>query len=78
MLQYVRAFGSERILIALNLGATLVASNRYKGRVLVSTSTEYEGDLIDSDIQLDANEGLVIKLAPDVDISSIGQALQST
>ena len=78
VLQYVRAFGSERILIALNLGATLVASNGYKGRVLVSTSTEYEGDLIDSDIQLDANEGLVIKLAPDVDISSIGQALQST
>ena len=73
VLLYVRALCSERILIVLNLGATPVAFvlNPPKGIVLVSTSGEHEGELIELNVQLDANEGLVIKLAPDVDLSSI-------
>ena len=73
MLIYVRVFDTERILIVLNLGATPVVSalNAPKGIVLVSTSGTHEGDFIELDLQLDANEGLVIKLAPDVDLSSI-------
>ena len=73
MLIYVRALDTERILIVLNLGATPVASalNALKGIVLVSTSGKHEGDFIDLNVQLDADEGLVIKLAPDVDLSSI-------
>jgi hypothetical protein len=37
----------------------------------VSTSGKHEGDFVDQNIWLDANEGLVIRLAPDVDISLI-------
>jgi alpha-glucosidase len=73
VLIYVRAFDTERILIVLNLGATRVvlASNAPKGIILVSTSGKREGDFIDLNGQLDANEGLVVRLASDVDISSI-------
>jgi alpha-glucosidase len=71
MLIYVRAFDTDRILIMLNLGATPVVStsNAFKGIVLVSASGKHEGDFVDQNTQLDANEGLVIKLALDVDIS---------
>ena len=73
VLLYVRALGSERILIILNLGVTPVAfvSTPPRGIVLVSTSGEREGELIDLNVQLGANEGLIIKLAPEVDLSSI-------
>jgi hypothetical protein len=73
VLLYARALGSERILILLNLGATPVVSvsNSLKGIVLVSTSGEHEGEFIDLNVQLGANEGLIIKLAPEVDLSSI-------
>jgi hypothetical protein len=73
VLIYVRAFDTEQILIVLNLGATriVLASNAPKGIVLVSTSGKREGDFIDLNVQLDANEGLVVRLASDVDISSI-------
>jgi alpha-glucosidase len=67
LLLYVRAFGSERILMALNLGsepATVSAgATECTGRILVSTSGEYEGKATDSCIRLDANEGFVIELA---------------
>jgi alpha-glucosidase len=71
MLIYVRAFDTDRILVMLNLGATPVVStsNEFKGIVLVSASGKHEGDFVDQNTQLDANEGLVIKLALDVDIS---------
>ena len=73
------AVGSERMLIILNLGATPVAfvSTPPKGIVLVSTSGEREGELIDLNVQLGANEGLIIKLAPEVDLSSIEPGFQN-
>ena len=79
VLLYVRALGSERILIILNLGATPVAfvSTPPRGIVLVSTSGEREGELIDLNVQLGANEGLIIKLAPEVDLSSIEPGFQN-
>ena len=79
VLLYVRALGSERMLIILNLGATPVAfvSAPPKGIVLVSTSGEREGELIDLNVQLGANEGLIIKLAPEVDLSSIEPGFQN-
>ena len=72
-------FDTDRILIMLNLGATPVVStsNAFKGIVLVSTSGKHEGDFVDQNAQLDANEGLVIKLAPDVDISLIELSYQN-
>jgi alpha-glucosidase len=79
MLIYVRVFDTDRILIMLNLGATPVVStsNAFKGIVLVSTSGKHEGDFVDQNAQLDANEGLVIKLALDVDISLIELSYQN-
>jgi glycosidase len=64
MLIYLRAFDTERILIMLNLGATpvLSTSNAFEGVILVSTSGKHESDFVDQNTQLDANEGLVIKL----------------
>ena len=79
MLLYVRALGSERILIILNLGATSVGfvSTPPRGIVLVSTSGEREGELIDLNVQLGANEGLLIELAPEVDLTSIEPGFQN-
>ena len=74
LLLYVREFGSERILTALNLGTTpaIVETSfgDFKGKVIVSTSGLHDGDHIDAIIRLDANEGVVIALAPDAALPS--------
>lgn len=58
LLLYVREFGSERILTALNLGTTpaIVETSfgDFKGKVIVSTSGLHDGDHIDAIIRLDA------------------------
>ena len=71
--------GSERILVILNLGATPVAFvwTPPRGIRLVSTSGEREGELIDLNVQLGANEGLIIKLALEADLSSIEPGFQN-
>jgi alpha-glucosidase len=75
LLLYVREFRSERILTALNLGtmpATVVPSARnFRGSVIVSTSGAREGDHIDKTVRLDANEGLLVALAPDSAFPSV-------
>ena len=74
LLLYVREFGSERILTALNPGAasaTVGFSTDFKGTTVVSTSGEHGGDFTDATVRLDANEGLVIALAPDVEVPSV-------
>jgi alpha-glucosidase len=67
VLLYVRAFGLERILIALNLGSqpknALANPSSYAGKILVSTSGEREGETIDRSVRLEPNEGLVIELS---------------
>lgn len=75
LLLYVRKFRSERILTALNLG-TAPASVRFSakdfmGTVFVSTSGARDGEHIDTTLRLDANEGLLIALAPDAVIPSV-------
>jgi len=75
LLLYVREFRSERILTVLNLGTTPASvafpANRCQGSVLVSTSGAREGDLVDTALRLDANEGLVIAVAPDAALPSV-------
>jgi alpha-glucosidase len=66
LLLYVRACGAERILVALNLGATPAAvpgSIECTGRILVSTSGAHEGKITGSSISLAGNEGLVVELS---------------
>jgi len=59
----------------LNLGTTPASvafpANRCQGSVLVSTSGAREGDLVGTALRLDANEGLVIALAPDAALPSV-------
>jgi hypothetical protein len=66
----------------LNLGptpATVVSdANGHKGTVIVSTSGEHEGDVIDLGIHLDANEGLLIELDAGAAVASIGRETAST
>ena len=82
LLLYVRSFGSERILTVLNLGptpATVVSdANGHKGTIIVSTSGEHEGDVIDLGIHLDANEGLLIELEAGAAVPSVGRETAST
>ena len=67
VLLYVRALGSERILMALNFGSepakAAAGANELAGKILVSTSGKHEGETIGPSIRLEANEGLVIALA---------------
>jgi len=67
VLLYVRALGSERILMALNFGSEPAkagaGANVLAGKILVSTSGKHEGETIGRSIRLEANEGLVIELA---------------
>jgi hypothetical protein len=74
LLLYVREFGSERMLTALNLGTastTVRFSTGFKGTIVVSTSGEHGSDFIDATVRLDANEGFVVALAPDVEVPSV-------
>jgi alpha-glucosidase len=76
LLLYVREFGSERMLMALNLGATSATVGfwtGFKGAVFISTSSERDGDLIDETVRLDADEGLVIALAPEAELPSVSE-----
>ena len=76
LLLYVRQFGRERILIALNLGcdamATTLPGAAAFGRVLVSCFGDREGEDITERIDLRGNEGLVIEVAPEAILPSIG------
>jgi alpha-glucosidase len=76
LLLYVRQFGRERILIALNLGcdaiATTLPATAAFGRVLVSCFGDREGEDITERIDLRGNEGQVIEVAPEAILPSIG------
>jgi alpha-glucosidase len=65
LLVFVREFGEERILAALNLGAERAeASLPSGGRVLLSSGADRNGENVLSEIQLGPHEGLVIELSP--------------
>ena len=68
ILLFWRELGRDRILVALNLGAEPLAAqlggSALMGRVLVSSGADREGERIAGRIDLRANEGLVIDVAP--------------
>ena len=79
MLIYVRVFHTDRILI-MRPGPLLRGCRprmHLKVSYLYPHPEKHEGDFVDQNAQLDANEGLVIKLAPDVDISLIELSYQN-
>jgi len=70
LLIYVRAFEGERLLVALNLGAEPLAvsftGSPLRGTILLSTALDRESEMIEREIHLRANEGLLLELAPGV------------
>ncbi|MFL5072294.1 MAG: alpha-amylase family glycosyl hydrolase [Xanthobacteraceae bacterium] len=66
LLLYIRTHGQQRILVALNLGAepALVSSQaqHWRGRLLLSSFLDRDGEAIDGEIALRADEGVVVEL----------------
>jgi alpha-glucosidase len=66
LLVYMRQAGSERVLIALNLGSELIStplpSDFGSGRVLVSSFGDLDGEPLTGRVELRGDEGLVIGL----------------
>jgi alpha-glucosidase len=69
LLLFARRHDSDRVLVALNLGAEAMAinfgSDQLKGRVLVSTLGDRDGETLHSRIDLRGFDGLLIKLDQD-------------
>lgn len=70
VLAYVRSDGQQRWLLALNLGAEpgrlAPLGVRPAGRVELSTHPDRDGDEVDGELILRGDEGLVVKLRPDL------------
>jgi alpha-glucosidase len=68
LLLYQRVLGSERLLVALNLGADPIeadfAKDEVLGEIVLSTKGDRVGETTRNAIALRDNEGLVIALAP--------------
>jgi alpha-glucosidase len=67
LLAYIRRLGTQRFLIALNLGndphaVSFEAAIGGRGRILISTHLDRDGEIMDGDLNLRANEAVVISL----------------
>jgi len=67
LLAYLRKLGTRRFLIALNLGSdphavSFASSVRARGKIAISTHLDREGEIVDGDLNLRANEGVVVAL----------------
>lgn len=67
LLAYVRKQGNQRFLMALNLGAEPYAIsfsevNHRNGRIVISTHLDRDGEAMEGDLNLRANEGVMIAL----------------
>ena len=73
LLAYIRQAGAERMLIALNLGSDPCAlpleSLGLQGRALLSTHLDREDELIATTLTLRSNEGLIVAIAADGNLS---------
>ena len=72
LLLYVRERPGERMLIGLNLGGEAIPvafpGGGLRGEILVSSAADRDGEIGQGTITLRGNEGVVIKLAPDVTV----------
>ena len=69
LLAYIRKLGTERFLVALNLGndphaVSFSDAMEDRGKVVISTHLDREGETMVGDLNLRANEGVVIALEP--------------
>jgi alpha-glucosidase len=70
LLLYVREQGTDRVLVALNLGPDATAvdftATRFQGQVLLSSFADRDGEKLAGSIDLRGDEGLVIELPANV------------
>jgi alpha-glucosidase len=70
LLLYVREQGADRVLVALNLGSEATAvdlsATDFRGKVLLSSFADRDGEALTGSIDLRGDEGLVIEIRPDV------------
>lgn len=69
LLAYTRSAGSQRFLIALNLGSDphavsfeAATGDLDEGTIVISTHLDREGEIMEGDLNLRANEGVIISL----------------
>jgi alpha-glucosidase len=69
LLVFLREHDRERTVIALNLGREVTplsfAGRQLRGEVLVSSAGDRDGELVMGEVTLQADEGIVMRLAPD-------------
>ena len=69
LLVFLREHARERTVIALNLGREVAplsfAGRQLRGEVLVSSAGDRDGELVMGELTLQADEGIVMRLAPD-------------
>jgi alpha-glucosidase len=72
LLIYGRQVEGESLLVALNLGPeptdVSFAAGSLEGQVLLSTLCDRDGEIIEADIPLRPNEGLLIELSPETSL----------
>ena len=67
LLAYIRRLGNRRLLMALNLGndphaVSFAEAIKERGRIVISTHLDREEEIMDGDLNLRANEGVIISL----------------
>jgi alpha-glucosidase len=69
LLAYIRTLGTDRFLVALNLGndphaVSFTEAIAEPGRIVISTHLDREGEIMEGDLNLRANEGVIISFGP--------------
>jgi alpha-glucosidase len=67
LLAYIRKLGTQRFLVALNLGedphaVSFAEAMEDRGRIVISTHLDRDGEVMDGELNLRANEGVIISL----------------
>jgi alpha-glucosidase len=74
LLLFVREYGDDRVLVALNFGGEPISLNvapwRLRGAILLSCLGDREGETIGDRLDLQANDGLIIEVGTDFEIPS--------
>jgi alpha-glucosidase len=62
LLAYRRSYDGQTLLIALNLGASLLAIHVEGGEILLSTQLDRKGENVSGPLELRADEGVIVRL----------------
>jgi alpha-glucosidase len=72
LIAYIREFGGHRLLMALNLGTQPYAVSLMgalgaaeRPRIVLSTHLDREGEIVTGEVNLRADEGIIVALEPD-------------